>query len=315
MTAELAPRLVEVLDRVTIAPDLSGATVDEHIIEAANPAELRERLTTALYETVHVGNTVRAEDLGETDFATRLAAAVPHEFTRTTGRMCSVTGSGEAIVELDGVRVRLPASSILAAEADQRVALRVPSARPWLSPGFVMVDGSLGHGLGSGRNLLRVYVHLNESEPAVEFWGHTLALLESLDRPYRVKISADRADFPRRDALVLYLGQQAWDLLPTITTELAALGGRGSEVSSYAQLLAAGLSIAWQPNDDRIMWSCRSFGEHRSMAIATGLIEQARDTGATTREQAVGNALRAGNIDPLRPFRNLDSPEIFRNGD
>jgi hypothetical protein len=310
MTAELSPGLVEVLDRVTIAPDLSGATVDEHVIEAADPDELRERVTTALYEAMHVGNTVRAEELAETDFATRLADAVPHEFTRSTGRVCSVVGPDEVIVELDGVWVRMPASSIL-----DEATVRVPSTRPWLSPGFVMVDGSLGHGLGSGRNLLRVYVHLNESEPAVEFWGHALALLESLDRPYRVKISADHADFPRRDALVLYLGQQAWDLLPTITSELAALGGRGSDVSSYAQLLAAGIAIAWQPNDDRIMWSCRSFGEHRSMAIATGLIEQARNPGATTREQAVGHALRAGNIDQHRPFRNLDSPEIFGNGD
>lgn len=310
MTAELSPRLVDVLDRVTIAPDLSGATVDGHAVEAADPDELRECLTTALYESVHVGNTVRAEDLGETDFATQLAGAVPHEFTRAMGRVCSVTGSDEVIVELDGVRVRLPASSILD-EADRRVAVRVPSTRPWLSPGFVMVDGSLGHGLGSGRNLLRVYVHLNESEPAVEFWGHTLALMESLEIPYRVKISADRADFPRRDALVLYLGRQAWDLLSTITAEISRLRGRSRDVSSYAQLLAAGIAIAWQPNDDRIMWSCRSFGEHRSMAIATGLIEQARDTRAATRQQAVGHALRAANIDPLRPFRNLDSPEIF----
>src|SRR5262249_37668667 len=90
--------------------------------------------------------------------------------------------------------------------------VRLPAARPGLSPGFFLVDGS--RGTTEPGPVLRVYLHLDGPDDAVRLWDTTLRHLEGAAVRYRAKVTSSRRLFPRRDGLVVYLGREARDILP-----------------------------------------------------------------------------------------------------
>jgi hypothetical protein len=219
-----------------------------------------------------------------------------------------VAASGDTLVaELDSVRVRIPDTALATRPTvGHRVLVEAGCVRPRLSPGHLLVDGSRGNGLADGP-VLRVYVHLTITDAAVASWRWTLRCLERLGVPYRAKILSAGSALPRRDALVVYLGPDAWAAAGVIAAGLPDRCGR--EVSPFTHQFAPGVSVAWEPEDDRIGQRGLSFGLHRALAVATGLIKHA--TGAVAdRADAVSSALIDAGIDPVRPFRNTNSPPL-----
>lgn len=328
----LAARLEEVMSDVRIEPGCRSATVRGRTVTAESPRALTGQLATALYTVVHVGRPAEpatahhpsdARDLEE-----GLAREVPHERTRHRGRVLNDRGDAGLIVGLSGIRVRVPRARVtgfrehaagvphaaagagFAEEADVLVA----AARPSLSPGFFLVDGSLP--LTRQEAILRVYLHVETPGAALDAWGRTLRFLEDLGVPYRAKAASSAQALPRRDGVVVYLGSGDRNALPGLVEALdgAALGA-GS--SPFTRPLAPGVAVAWEPDDSRPGMRNTSFGEHRSRALAAGLVRYAtehasRSEGAhPNRSVAVRQALLEAGIDPLDPARNITSPSFF----
>ncbi|MFG2128846.1 T3SS effector HopA1 family protein [Streptomyces sp. NPDC048751] len=314
----LAPRLRDALDRVSVAPDRSRAWVDDRLVEADSPREMRRLLAEALYDILHAGQFVEKGALSfrlrDTAFERVLGAAVPHERSTARARV-HIPAAGDdgteprALVERDGVRVWVPSGSIREdgpLAAGQVVTLDVPARRPALSPGFFVVDGSLPR--SPHRELLRVYVHIERWEDAAPVWAKALGHLEDHGVAYRSKILSAKALYPRRDALVVYLGQEMWPQVPRLAEALRSLPGIGRETSVFADTVAPGVAVALEPEDDRPGMSGLSFGQHRATALAKALLDSAAD--GTPLEATVFARFTEAGIDPARPARNSASPEF-----
>jgi hypothetical protein len=186
------------------------------------------------------------------------------------------------------------------------VVLDLPAVRPMLSPGFFFVMGAAG-GAGGGA-VLRLYVHLTAAECAPEIWHTVLCLLEGRGARYRAKVLSRSDAYPRRDAIVVYLPEESWRHAPDLARALDGAAGVGAATSVLAHRIGPGLAMAWEPADDRPGWRRMSFGQHRSMAIARGVVRHVSDD--VPLHLAVAEELTAAGADPAEPARNLDSPDF-----
>ncbi|MEU6893022.1 T3SS effector HopA1 family protein [Streptomyces sp. NPDC046557] len=295
------PDLATLLSAVRVHADTRSAHVGERHITADTAGQLRQKLITALYETFHVGHAFtedRPRTYRDPWLEQQLSEATPHDTTMATARL-----DGDGLVLVDGVRVRVPEPDVVATR------VRMPARRPGLSPGFFLVDGSRGH--SARRPLLRVYVHVRTPEEAVRTWGDVLRALERDGVPYRAKVTSSRRLFPRRDGLVVYLGENAWHAASVVADAVTrpATHHLTAPTSSFTRELAPGISIAWEPEDTRPGMRGMSFGQHRAAALADALLEHADGNGralhACLREQ-----LAAANIDQETLYRNVDSPRL-----
>jgi HopA1 effector protein family len=304
---DLAPRLLTALARVTIAEDCRGGSLGGRSIEARSEAEFAYRLSHAIYEVLHVGWIAEPADKAmrsrDDAFETRLLAATPHQSVVRSGSVVSADAQ-RVRIELDGVRVAIPAAEAgTAAAPGSRVAVRLPSCRPALSPGYWVTDGT--RALPARAPIVRLYVHLQTAGAVLASWQAALAFLEARDVPYRAKATSMPALLPRRDALVVYLREPDLTAAAGLGERVAEVAEVGESVSVFAEQLSPGVAIAWEPSDPRPTMRGLSFGEHRSRATAEGLMRQARSRGHQTIADAVRQALEEAGIDPHRPSRNL----------
>lgn len=315
----LAPTVTSALAGIDVESDGLEATVYGEPVSAESPHELARKLGSLLYEMVHVGRdkptATRPRTLRDTAFDERLAAALPHTTTLTNVQVLGKADEQTYLVSINGLRVLLPVEALVSAvsgDLPQTAAVRMPAARPALSPGFFLVDGTPG--MGAGPQTLRLYVHLATPDAAPAVWHTLLSYLESRDLPYRAKIGSAPKTYPRRDALVLYLRAQVWPAVPDIASAVAGMDGVGEGTSPFAHAIAPGVGLAWEPSDRRPGMNALSFGEHRSVAMAEGLVKHAVRTDGVSLPETVAESFMDANIDPLAPACNLDSPIIAAMG-
>lgn len=313
--AVLSSRLAEALADVEVSPGGLRAVAGGRTVEAETPKQLRQALGNVLYDVLHAGRAeqegVQPRSMRDPVLEERLAASVPHERTRASGTYLGRADDAGAIVVLDRVRVRVPDDLLgPAPDPGEPIALDLPAARAALSPGFFLVDGSRGTRTRGGATL-RVYVHLAGPDVAPAAWAAVLSGLEDLGVPYRAKVISARRLYPRRDALVVYLGPSTWWAAARLPGLLDGAEWLADDVSAFAAPLVPGLATAWEPADPRAGRHGLSFGQHRALAVAEGLVAHATAPGGPDRDRdtAVADALRAANVDPADPARNADSPD------
>ncbi|MDA5284372.1 T3SS effector HopA1 family protein [Streptomyces sp. Isolate_45] len=310
----LAPALADALARIHLSADGLTATVGPRTIEGESTRELQQRLGAALYEVFHTGRAeadTRPRRMAPRDhgFERELAAAVPHREVRRTGvllRAPQEPAGGEALVSWDGVRVRVPVDRLTAdgpLVPGTGVSSPASPVRPALSPGFFYAMGSREPGFGD--ELLRVYVHLTDPGRAPRIWGTVLERLEAAGAGYHAKVLSGPADYPRRDALVVYLGGESWGACHTVADAVRDLPGTAPDTSVFAHRLGPAAAVAWEPADPRPGAGGLSFGQHRAAALAEAAVRAASDAG-TGAHAAFGGA----GIDPGAPYRNLASPDL-----
>ncbi|MFF1708240.1 T3SS effector HopA1 family protein [Streptomyces sp. NPDC058252] len=312
---QIADRVRQVIAavEVTSAHDFSAFRVGDVEFQSEKLREFRGKLSAALYDTLHAGRDSQRQQprwIRDPAFEEKLAAATPHQYTIGTGRYAGRLDNGKILADLPTIRVKLTPDSVEGPahrEIGDLLTLRLPASRPALSPGFYLADSP--NGPPPAGPLLRLYVHLTDPDEAVAAWRTCLLTLATHGARYRAKISSASWLYPRMDALVVYLGQDAWTAVGELVDALAALTGKGTATSILASRLAPGISYAWEPADARAGKSGMSFGQHRSAALTDGLLTAAADPG-TTREAAVWQALHDANIDAGAPERNLDSPHL-----
>ncbi|MBE3008550.1 hypothetical protein IL992_05025 [Microbispora sp. NEAU-D428] len=298
--------------------DTLTATVFDREITADNPRELQSLLASTLYEVLHAGLrselTTMPRQLREARFEQELAAAVPHSETTVRAQICPVPepaagAEQQVLVRLNGVRVWAPRDAVRTAEPwapGQEITLAVPPSRPALSPGFFLVDGSAGG--PESAETLRLYVHLRDPESAPSTWGHVLTHLEERRVRYRAKVLSSALMYPRRDALVVYLEAEAWQIVPGLAEAAGEGPGIGEEVSVFCQRLGPGVAVAWEPDDARPVMRGLSFGQHRAGVLAQALLDSAKE-GAALGEKLL-ERFAESNIDPANPARNRTSPLV-----
>ncbi|CAM5378696.1 putative protein OS=Streptomyces griseomycini OX=66895 GN=FHS37_004469 PE=4 SV=1 [Streptomyces griseomycini] len=149
----LDPALTAVLASVSLSPDGTSVRLGDREVTADRPRRLRQRLGTALYEVFHAGHAF-GDKPGilhrDPVLEGPLAQAVPHATTPVAARLLDGPvgrhpGPGRVAV-VGGVRVRLPDAAppelVGTPSGAGDTVLRIPTARPRLSPGFFLVDGS-----------------------------------------------------------------------------------------------------------------------------------------------------------------------------
>ncbi|MER6037938.1 T3SS effector HopA1 family protein [Streptomyces sp. NPDC001835] len=310
----LLPELECALEKIELQSDGMVAHVDGHKLEANSPRHLSVLLRWSLYDFLHSGrgpDTYKSKDVvRNVTLEAELARVMPHQETITSARVDGRRG-GELLASIDGTRVWVPEHRKLADApgGGEVVYLSMPAARPALSPGFFLADGSRGRSVR--KPVLRVYAHVRSIEAVPGVWAAALRCLEDKGVPYRAKVASSPLLLPRRDALVVFLGPDGWDAAPDIVNALDGLPGLGEEVSVFARRLAPGVSMAWHPFARRSRGpSGLSFGQHRATAVAQGLVDHAIGTHGGSRAEAVADAMREAGIDPADPFRHDVSPEL-----
>jgi hypothetical protein len=326
----LTPGVLRVLDEVSVAPDGLSADVAGQEVTADTPRALRAILANHFYSRYHVGRTEPVDpdeppvrSLRDPRFEERLAAVMPHRHTTSVVPVLPGGTDPGVRVLLDGVRVTLPEERVESrgthraagqdADGDGSTAtgdiarVRLDAARPALSAGFFLCDGSRERRVRTTATL-RVYVHLRHADAAPAAWGAVLHALEDEGIPYRAKVASSPAHYPRQDALVVYLGSDGWHAAGRVAEAVRGLDGIGDGTSAYVRRLDRGVGSAWEPMDDRPGMRRVSFGEHRSAAIAAGLTAHVDDPDPLPREEAVRRAMEEAGIDPRDPAHNTLSP-------
>lgn len=321
-TGLIAPQVSAALERVEVSADGLSAVVDDEKLTADSPGDLVRKLSSNLYQTLHAGmpeqGKARQRSLSDPELDERYAAAMRHRHALVEATLVDARvrpGDGlvpdTVIADVDGIRVRIPPSGIAhpsGKPVEGPVRLRLPAARPALSPGFFLADSSRGR--SRGPQTLRLYLHLTDIETAPAVWGTVLTGLEDLGLRYRAKVTSGTRLFPRRDGLVLYLGPDAWHAVGQVVALAEGLPGLGAETSPFVRRLADGIGAAWEPDDSRTGKRGLSFGEHRCQAVAEALVGHAVRGNDGSRESAVAESFLDAGVDPLMPAWNLGSPVV-----
>lgn len=303
--------LLSRIEQVTVDGETAEALVDGERLRAATPVALERDLGAYVYGTFHAGSTSTSGDeyipalMEDPELELRLAeaTAVKQRVAQLALLDRAPDGSG-IIVSLQGVRVFVDRANVVA-ENGHFARVRVPSVESRLSLGFLFFTSSVGS--GSGSRLLRLYRHLANADEAVETWSAFTAWAEERALPLRAKISSRRSGLPRRDALVVYLPSEAWGSVPELAAHLSSDRPQ-APTSLFARRIAPGVAASWEPMDPARPRGDISFGEHRSNAIARGVVQGGADP--EQRRRAVWRELITVNVDPTAVHRNLDSPTL-----
>ncbi|MFI0930557.1 T3SS effector HopA1 family protein [Streptomyces sp. NPDC021019] len=312
-----APRLTAALGLVSVRADGLAAEVAGRKLTADSPRDLRGRLTNALYEEFHAGNGAHRRDadapprrsLRDSALERRLTEAVPHARTPVTGRLVEVTDAGELVVRLPEITARLGADRLITPGTPapgELVEVALEAARPALSPGFFYVMGSRALPSPAGP-VRRLFLHARDADGAVALWAAALTALEGAGARYHAKVLSDEDDYPRRDSVVVYLHGDHAPAERAVVAAVRDLPGLGADTSLFTARLAPGVAAAWDPRDPRPGHDGMSFGQHRSFALATALVDHALE-GAEGTDGLAGHvvrAFRAAGIDPAHPENNL----------
>ncbi|MFI6055877.1 T3SS effector HopA1 family protein [Streptomyces violascens] len=303
------------MDALRIDHEQGTVTIGDETISYESPLQLRRELSGALYRHWHSGSGARTgpRDLHRDHaFENLLQEATPHHTSRTPAVVKSAPLDSplgrHVLFDVGRVRLRVPEGDAPCPlpEVGTLTALELPAVRPALSPGFFLVNGSVG-GPGNEGHILRLYLHIDEPTMAPTVWHTVLTQLESHSVAYRAKVLAKASGYPRRDAIVLYLSQGSWPAVGGVVEAVRHLPGLRSDYSVLTGPVTNGVAYAWEPRDSRIGWDRMSFGQHRTAAIAGAISAHVFD--AADLHTAVAEALIEANADPLVPHRNSDSPD------
>lgn len=288
----------------------------EEKLPGDNFAEWRAALAPRLYAQYHAGcpqtNDGVEALLSDVVVDELIVKSTPLQFRDSRAPVDSVKfndkGDELGVYALIGaLKVFIPNERILTRD-DKEVHFRTRTLRPRLSAGFMFFIGS--DRLAYRDRLFRIYCGATDPNSLLPTWAKLIHFITRTQAPIRMKMLSRLSEYPRRDALVLYVDEDAWELVPEVLEILESGGDTsiGPEEARFAKKLTPNIMCAWEPHDRSVPLGKESFGQQRSRRIAEGVVRELElgDTGGT----AVMSALVEGNIDPAAVYRNLDSPKI-----
>ena len=299
------------------ASEALSSTVRRALTPETARSVLRYQLRQTLYKQFYTKGTPlpdsdeaewAREDPG---FVAELAAANQGTSSLETGWTARTVRAGRVTVERQGLTLEvtpdacvLPISEPLASGA--KISLRVPSARPNLSPGYFLVIGDAPMPPGDG--VVRLYWHLTP-DGAARWLYATTAALNACSLPFHLKVLYSPKLFTRCDAGVLYLPQSAFAAATPALRDVYAQveAGLRSEVPAFTKSLAPGIGLAESPGGE-------SFGLHRCGLVADGLVRSRTETRADTADRldCVLACWSDAGLDIERPYLNPRSHDAYQ---
>ena len=314
----LDPRIQHLFEKIRINPDCESGFVDGDLIQGDSPKNFEQLLGRAVYVRFHAGiqetptPSAISHQRGDADIHDAISEATTvkqREYLVTDYRQVTEAPGREQdyIAIVDGLSVHVPKEKVVREDATGLWILR-STLNHRLSVGFTFYTGQLGR--GQGRDLIRLYRKAEAVEELLPVWTRLIEWGQQHSIPFRMKMLNEHQSFPRNDALVLYMTKnharhlnKAAQLMSQGTSELNDL------TSPFAQQIAPGVGLSWEPLDPSPYKRFLSFGEHRSAALAQGLCLATRK--GTNPASEVARVFLSANIDPLNPHRNLTSPQVM----
>lgn len=315
-TTELATELTAIVGTISIDTTLTSGRVVGQDVEAEDPRAFRHLLARQIYTTLHAG--IVGQPPRPTSLSRRGDRDIQHAIDQATS-LCPTRDQRithwspapgldhrpGAIALIDQLRVFVPQDRYRT-DDDGSLLVRRNTVAHRLSVGFSFFTSPAGSGESDGE-LLRLYRHATTPEELLTVWRRIVAWTVATNCPLRMKMLSERAFYPRNDAMVVYLPPQAWEHRHDLAAIMAS-GDPNARISPFVSPLAPGVGWAWEPQDPTPGASSKSFGEHRSAALAEGLWQATHD-GVDWHAPLI-DRLRASNIDPVNPGRNLTSPRL-----
>jgi hypothetical protein len=198
-------------------------------------------------------------------------------------------------------------------EPGSTVAVRIPCARPYFSPGFFYLIGSCGP-IAKDRPHLRIYLNISSAAAPLVVYA-LLARFAPHQIPFEAKFANNPTHYGRVDPAVLYLSPEHLDRVRRELLELRAEQPDWFRPESpiLTAPLAPGLAIAESPLPrGDAPWE--SYGHHRTRLLAEGLIE-AMVAGRADPGEWVGAIARRFASEGLsldEPYRQHLPTTLFR---
>jgi hypothetical protein len=292
---------VELLDATT-------AHVANQVVTAPGTESLETALSRATYSRLYLG---LEHDPGDPDDHRPATSREDDAYVRSLiaadgGRVHWTPGWRVTAVELaytelrseeDGMRLIAGADEIQPRHhaVGDLAHVAIPTERRFVSRGFYLTHGLVGPVPGD-QPPLRWYLNA-PPESAPDLFGTLIRVLDESGHPFTLKTLNDPLGPPRPDAMVLYTAREA-ALGVHVRTALAGVRLR-SAVPAFTRRLAPGVAIAddVSPVHGRNL----SFGLHRSLLVAQGVIAAGAGAPVTERHRAIAAAFRATGLDPAQP--------------
>lgn len=299
--------LDEVFDDVRVDARRGAVVVGGEVLQSSTSADADPALAAYIYGKFHSRSEEAAAEPGrvrsDPDLENRIVRATRRTMTyERLPLLETVPEPSGVFARYFGLHAFFPSDRCLDI-GKASVLAKVQTVLPYMSMGYFHYTGQAGS--GNPRNLLRIYYASDSPPAAVNAWEHLLDFADGAMIPFRAKILSRSFEYPRSDAIVVYLPSESWDRLDEICDVLSAWSTTDLR-SVFTLPLADGVAASWEPPLQTGPAQRRSFGEQRSQSIAQGCANALR-FGFELRS-AVRSSLISSGIDPLRVHRNIDSP-------
>ncbi|MFE3170619.1 T3SS effector HopA1 family protein [Amycolatopsis sp. NPDC059090] len=309
---------IEVLDELKFRHRTLGTLTPPRDVQTDLDRPLLVLLCRTIYLAYHVGDLAAAQlflnggkptgalyDIEDYDYTERL---------HTANRGKGFWDGGWAVVDIIGSNrvVSKKSISLIAAPDELRppspaagtqVSVLFPPEARYQVTGWYSVRGDCGRPLGD--DLVRIYFTLDHPDAAPSLLSALASELNRTDTPFGLKTVNDPAGLLRRDSFVVYLDRESWLIHQHLFARLGEEHGEllRDDPPRFALRIAHGISFAHEP---RRYAPAMSFGEHRSMLVADGLLDAWEAGSSTSRAKVASIEARftAAGLDARRPYLN-----------
>ena len=312
-----APDLVELSRAYQLVEPGVFQLDDMKTVVPGGDEALQRALTESIYRQHYCrpsSGTITASFAAQTDLVAAYARANTGRGTLDPGwSWIRQEPDGRVVVEKHGVRFWMQPDHVELHDAGgsfapgESILVAVPGEIRGLLQGFYVFAGDEPdrRPVAGDSITARFYWHVTE-RGAVKFVDTVSQVLNEAKIPFRAKILDEPSTFLRADAAVLYIAREriaeTLPLLRAIYSDIRTYL-RGS-VPMFTLRLAPGLSAADDPGD------FTSFGQHRCMVAARGLVASYTNQPPTVHERlaSLSNAYRAAGLCPRRTYlRSIDA--------
>lgn len=307
-------------DARTRFPDLAAAhgaasQSQPHAEQLLLTRALERDLYAAMYCRPRASSGAVSDMLAMRDFTNALSAANTGSGAWEAGwQISAIEEDGSVVVARNGISFWCAPDNVRTSTQTLTVGapcqVRVGKELRQLVPGFYMAIGN-----GSPKNRqdvlgpqVRVYWNLT-AQSAVQYIHLMTAQLNALSLPFRTKVLVDPNTYTRADAGVLYIERRDFARAqPAIQAVYRALqGGLHADTPMFTKRLGDGLGLAEDPG------ATMSFGQSRCKlaAQALWLCYTGGGHSAEARQAALAQVFSQAGLDPLRPFLEVRSSDIY----
>jgi hypothetical protein len=221
----------------------------------------------------------------------------------------STEANGQLVVQKDGLKLWVSPHQFFPKDHNSYAGdygyIRLLKEYCYLSPGFYMALSNAPLEDDRNSTIVRLYWNI-KSSAAVSLMRNVTKKLNASQIAFKFKVLANRNDFPRADAAVLYIDKQYLSRCSVIIKDIYSVVANyvHSEIPLFAKRLLPGLAFAEDPLNGE------SFGQNRSRVLAEALqCLEDNNAQSTTKLEEVSSYFGKAGLNLYKAYLNPDSPD------